>query len=97
MILNIPTKKLASRANEFDGIKRIAVQSQLTKFIQRSTVDTVDGRNPAPLGNHKKPLSVGIYKGIIIPGLLGWCEMDFVHPQYVRVLFDGRACEPGTT
>ena len=25
---------------------------------------------------------VGIYKGIIIPGFLRWCEMDFVHPQY---------------
>ena len=25
---------------------------------------------------------VGIYRGIIIPGFLGRCEMDFVHPQY---------------
>ena len=23
------------------------------------------------------------YRGIIVPGILGWCEMEFVHPQYV--------------
>ena len=27
-------------------------------------------------------LFVGIDRGIIIQGLLRWCEMDFVHPQY---------------
>ena len=42
----------------------------------------VDGRNPAPLGNHDgKPLFIGIYGGIVIRGRLRWCEMDFVHPQ----------------
>ena len=41
------------------------------------------GRNPfAPLGNHGKPLFVGTYKGNNMPGLLRWCEMDLVHPQY---------------
>ena len=44
----------------------------------------MDGRNPAPLGNHGKPLFVGIYREIMIPGFLRWCEMDFVHPQYVH-------------
>ena len=29
-----------------------------------------------------KRLFVGIYKGIIIPWFLRWCEMDFVRPQY---------------
>ena len=28
-----------------------------------------------------KTKSVGIYKGIMIPGFLRWCEMDFVQPQ----------------
>ena len=42
---------------------------------------TVDGRNPAPLGNHWKLWLVGIYRGINIPGFLRWCEMDFVRPQ----------------
>ena len=26
-----------------------------------------------------------IYRGIIIPGFLRWCEIDFVHPQYCDV------------
>ena len=43
---------------------------------------TVGGRNPAPLGIHEKPLFIGIYRGLILPGFLRWCEMDFVHPQY---------------
>ena len=43
---------------------------------------TVDGQNPAPLGIHWKPWIFGIYRGVILPGLLWWCEMDFVHPQY---------------
>ena len=38
-------------------------------------------RNPAPLGNHEKPLFAGIYRGTIIPGCLRWCRI-FVHPQY---------------
>ena len=45
---------------------------------------TVDGRNP--FRTTWKPWEtlrfVGIYRGIIIPGILRWCEMDFVHPQY---------------
>ena len=44
---------------------------------------TADGQNPAPLGKKWEPLFVGICMGITIPGLLRWCEMDFVHP-YVR-------------
>ena len=38
--------------------------------------DTVDGRNPAPLENPGKPLFVGIYMGILIPGLLRWCRIS---------------------
>ena len=40
---------------------------------------TVHGRNPAPLGNYGKPLLVGICRGIIIPGLLGWCRISSIH------------------
>ena len=31
--------------------------------------------------NHEKPLVVGIYSGVIIPGFLRWCEIDCVTPQ----------------
>ena len=41
--------------------------------------NTVDGRNPAPLGNHGKPLFVGIYKKIIIPRFLRWCRISSIH------------------
>ena len=34
-----------------------------------------------------QPLFVGILRGIIVPGFLRWCEMDFVHPQYVKGMF----------
>ena len=40
---------------------------------------TVDGRNPAPLSNHWKPVFVGIYRGIIIPGLLRWCRISSIY------------------
>ena len=43
--------------------------------------ETVDELHPALHSNHDDPLFVGIYKGIIIPGFLRWCETDFVHPQ----------------
>ena len=40
------------------------------------------GQKPfAPTTTHGKPLLVGIYKRIIVPGFLRWCEMNFVHPQ----------------
>ena len=40
---------------------------------------TVDGQNPAPLGNHGNALSIDIYRGFIIAGFLRWCEMDVFH------------------
>ena len=40
---------------------------------------TVDGRNPAPLGNH---FFMGIYSGIIIPGLFRWCRISSIHSMY---------------
>ena len=45
-----------------------------------ASIVTADARNPAPFGatgDH----CFGNYRGIIIPGLLRWCEMDFLHPQ----------------
>ena len=39
----------------------------------------------APLGNHGQPLIVGIYRETITLGFARWCEIDFVHPQYVTV------------
>ena len=40
----------------------------------------LDGIHFAPLRNPKKPLFVGLYRSIIIPGFLKWCRI--VHPQY---------------
>ena len=43
----------------------------------------MDGRNPASLGTHGKPLLVGIYRRIIRnQGFLSGAQEDFVHPQY---------------
>ena len=39
---------------------------------------TVDGRNPAPLGNHGKSLSTGESNHSRVSER--WCEMDFIHP-----------------
>ena len=41
--------------------------------------NTVDGQNPAPLGNHGKPFFVGIHRGIIILGFLVWCRILSIH------------------
>ena len=38
----------------------------------------VGGRNPA----HLEIMRNHYLKGIIMPEILGWCEMDFVRPQY---------------
>ena len=32
-------------------------------FLPRRVFPTVDGHNPAPLGNHGKPFFIGIYRG----------------------------------
>ena len=40
----------------------------------------------APSRNHRKPLVVGIYKGIMIPGFLRWCRNLSIH----RVSFLGK-------
>ena len=37
--------------------------------------------------DHGNPLFAGIYRGIIIPGFLRWCGMDFIHPQYFGTAF----------
>ena len=43
---------------------------------------SISRHSGTPLGNHGKPLPVGIYRRIIVPGFLRWREMDFVHPQF---------------
>ena len=48
---------------------------------------TVDGRNPAQLGNHGKSLFVGIYRGIIIPGFLRWCTISSIHSMICYFVF----------
>ena len=65
------------------GIQRVfffrAPLAGLSSGYNNEAGNTVDGRNPAPLGNHGKPLLVGICRGIIIPGLLGWCRTSSIH------------------
>ena len=57
----------------------------------------MDGQSPAPvgrfipqmdeilhhLGNHGKPLSVGIYRGIIIPGFLSGCRISSIRSRFI--------------
>ena len=38
------------------------------------------------MGNHCSLAFIGICRGFIIPGFFRWCEMNFVHPQYVQQL-----------
>ena len=42
-------------------------------------VPTVDGRNPAPLRNHGKPIVCWYLQGIIIPGFPGRCRISSIH------------------
>ena len=70
----------------FDALRHVAGQCTQTANGCERTRPTVDGRIPAPLDTHGNPLCIGIYRGIIIPRFLRWCEMDFVHPQYTRFL-----------
>ena len=45
------------------------------------------------MGNHYMLVFTG---GIILPGFLGWCEMDFVHPQHEKFTSAPRST-PGST
>ena len=38
------------------------------QIISKHAKTAVDGRIPAPFKSHGKPLFVGIYRGILIPG-----------------------------
>ena len=61
--------------------------ANVTRIDQPRFINTVDGceiqksHHLETMGNH-----YDIYRGIVILGLLRWCEMDFVHPQYGGVL-----------
>ena len=64
---------------------QLRVEAKLQNAMEHLVVGaTVDGRNPfrTALKLWLKPLFVGIYRGIIIPGFLRWCKLDFVHPQF---------------
>ena len=43
----------------------------------------MDEINFAPLGSRGRPLFIGIYRGIIIPGFLGWCRISSIHSMAV--------------
>ena len=45
--------------------------SSLVEARRSILVHTVDGRNPAPLGNHEQPLFVGVYRESLFQGVLG--------------------------
>ena len=44
----------------------------------------MDERNPAPLGNHEKPLLISMYRGFIIPGFLGWCRISWTDGRHAQ-------------
>ena len=41
------------------------------------------------LRNHGKPLFVGIYRGMIIPGVLMWCRLSSIHSTILGVALRG--------
>ena len=49
--------------------------------LQVLWMDGIRSHHFETMGN--KCIFVGIYRGIIIPSFVGWCKMEFVHPQYV--------------
>ena len=72
-----------------DGARVVGFGSVATvKAPYRQTTNqreahTVDGRNPAPPkqpGNDDS--SVNTNKAMVSHGVISWCEMDSVHPQY---------------
>ena len=76
------------------GVVRCALQGRLGDRIFAGpkvliqgepfgTFTTVDGRNPfrTTLKQWLKPLFVGIYKGIIIPGIFEWCRISSIHSR----------------
>ena len=65
------------------GAQRNAWGQKLSSTAGKDVQATVDGQNPAPLSKHGNPLFVGIFRGVVIPRILRWCEMDVVHPQYL--------------
>ena len=70
-----------SLAVNYEEVKPEKAQPRHPGRCQVASLLWMDEIHFAPLANHGNPLFIGIYRGIIIPGLLGWCEMDFVHQQ----------------
>ena len=53
-------------------------------------IHTVDGHNPAPLGNHGIPFFIGVSRGIIMSGFLRWCRISSIHSityRYILYLY----------
>ena len=65
----------------------------LLGWCRISSIHTVDGQHPAPVGNHGKPLFVGIYRGIethSLGFLNGGAVHGFrVHPRYALAQVSG--------
>ena len=67
---------------ELQGTSRHSQVEACFGFLYKhffASLNTVDGRDFAPLGNHGKPFFIGIYRGIIIPGFLRWCRISSIH------------------
>ena len=79
------TGSLGQRQQQ-NGIGPLGVKEERVPRIKTVRMGPYSGwlRNPlrTTLKPWLKPLFVGMYRGIIILGFLGWREMDFVHPQY---------------
>ena len=48
---------------------------------RRKVAETRPKRGAGGLGNHGKPLFVGIYRGIITPWFLRWCRISSIHSR----------------
>ena len=66
-----PRRKTNKRVPTYSNLSTEGPRCQKSFLI----LPTVDGRNPAPLGSHEKPLLVGIYREIILLGFARWCEI----------------------
>ena len=88
----------AGVALHLDGVLRATAWLEGERRAIQPAIEktpTVDGRNPAPLGGHGKPSSVGISGRFIIPGFLRWCEMGIssTHCMLVEVFSSLDLCE----
>ena len=58
--------------------EQVIEKAKLVLFL----VGPVGGQTPAPRCNHGKPLLVGIFWGISVPGFRRWCRISSIRMKY---------------